>query len=189
MPTTSRSLWIRGPAPGLSALALLMLVASARAQAADGETPKRSAEQMAPGGNEGFGPFEGEWACAGRFIATGAPMKARIGFERDARSGGLIVRHDDELPGTYHALEIWSANQRSGIRAAIVDSFSGMRWFEATDWTNDVLTWVRTANGRPAEQFAYTLAPNGELRIDWSVVRQSGVMTLGDTLSCHRIKG
>lgn len=189
MPTTSRLLRMRRLAPVLRALVLVAIVSSARAQAADVKTPQRSLDQVTPSGNDGFSPLEGQWACAGRFIATGAPMRARIGFERDAKSGGLIVRHDDEPPGSYHALEIWSANQRSGLRAAIVDSLSGMRWFAATGWTNDILTWVRTAAGRPAEQFAYTLTRGGELRIDWSVVRQSGVMTLGDTLSCHHIKG
>jgi hypothetical protein len=93
------------------------------------------------------------------------------------------VHHDDVPPGGYHSLEVWMPDKSgAGLRAALSDKFSGMRWFESTGWSGDALTWVRTENGVPVEQFAYEFKA-ATMQVQWSIVRE-GVMKVGDTLNC-----
>jgi len=128
--------------------------------------------------------FVGHWSCKGNF-SNGAPIAAELSIEADTGSGALIVRHDDVPPGGYHSLEVWMPNKTgAGLRAALSDKFSGMRWFESTGWTGDVLMWVRTENGAPAEQFAYEFKAS-TLQVQWSIAK-AGAMKVGDTITCNR---
>ena len=137
----------------------------------------------------GLGRLAGHWSCAGHFISNNGPIAGELSMEVDAPTGALIVRHDDVAPGAYHALEVWTPNKTGpGLRAAISDRFSGMRWFEASGWSGDRLTWVRWEGTMAAEQFEYGLTGADEMRVDWSVAR-GGTMKLGDTLTCRRAKG
>jgi hypothetical protein len=131
-------------------------------------------------------PFIGSWSCKGSFTANGSPIAADLSVQLDRRSGALIIHHDDVPPGAYHALEVWSVNKGgAGVRAAISDSYSGMRWFESPGWAGGPLILTRLENGAAAEQFAYAF--KGEvMQIDWSVAR-GGAMQLGDTISCRRV--
>jgi hypothetical protein len=128
--------------------------------------------------------FVGHWSCKGNF-SSGAPIAAELIIDADGPSGALIVRHDDVPPGEYHSLEVWMPNKSgTGLRAALADKFSGMRWLESTGWVGDVLTWVRLENGTPAEQFAYELKVNA-LQVQWSIAK-AGSMRVGDTITCNR---
>jgi hypothetical protein len=128
--------------------------------------------------------FVGRWSCKGSF-SNGAPIAAQLSIEADTPSGALIVRHDDVAPGAYHSLEVWMPNKSGGgLRAALSDKFSGMRWLESVGWTGSALTWVRMENGAPAEQFAYEFKGD-TLQVQWSV-SQGGAMKVGDTLNCTR---
>lgn len=128
--------------------------------------------------------FVGHWSCKGNF-SSGAPIAAELSIEADARSGALIVHHDDLPPGGYHSLEVWMPNKSgAGLKAALTDKFSGMRWLESAGWVAGVLTFVRTENGVTAEQFAYEF--NSDiLKVQWSTAKD-GAMKVGDTLSCSR---
>ena len=129
-----------------------------------------------------FADFIGHWSCKGNF-SNGAPIAAELSIATDAPSGSLLVRHDDLPPGGYHSLEVWTANKSGGgFRAAIADKFSGMRWFESTGWTGDSLTWVRSADGVPAEQFAYQFKAKAMI-VQWSIFKD-GAMKVGDTITC-----
>jgi hypothetical protein len=127
--------------------------------------------------------FVGHWSCKGNF-SNGAPIAAELSIEADGNGGALIVRHDDVPPGGYHALEVWMPNRTGvGLRAALSDKFSGMRWLESAGWTGDVLTWVRTENGVPAEQFVYEFKAS-TLQVQWSIAK-AGAMRVGDFFGLH----
>lgn len=133
-----------------------------------------------------FQTLEGHWRCEGHFVSNGKRISSDISFHLDQATGAEIVRHDDHAPGQYHALESWAASSAgAGLRAAIVDRFSGMRWFQSPGWNGPTLNWSRIEEGRIAEQFAYRFLATGELRVDWSVSRSGGPLTLGDTLTCR----
>lgn len=128
--------------------------------------------------------FLGQWSCKGSF-SNGAPIAAHLSIEADAPSGALIVHHDDVAPGAYHSLEVWMPDKSgAGLRAALSDKYSGMRWLESPGWAGNVLNFVRTQDGQPQEQFAYEFKGD-TLEVRWSVAKQ-GVMRLGDTISCSR---
>jgi hypothetical protein len=128
--------------------------------------------------------FIGHWSCKGSF-SSGATIAGELSIEADAPSGALIVRHDDVAPGAYHSLEVWMPNKSGvGLRAAVSDKFSGMRWLESAGWSGNALTWVRTENGVPAEQFAYEFKAD-TMQVQWSIA-QGGAMKVGDTLNCNR---
>jgi hypothetical protein len=128
--------------------------------------------------------FVGRWNCKGTF-SNGAPIAAAMRIESDAPSGALIVHHDDVPPGAYHSLEVWTMDKSgAGLRAAISDKYSGMRWFESRGWEGGTLTLVRSEDGKPKEQFAYEFK-GGSLQVQWSVM-QGGAMRVGDTISCNR---
>jgi hypothetical protein len=128
--------------------------------------------------------FVGHWSCQGNF-SNGAPIAAELSIQADIPSGALIVRHDDVPPGAYHSLEVWTPNKYgTGLRAALSDKFSGMRWFESPGWAGNVLTWVRTENGAAAEQFAYEFKAD-TMQVQWSIAKD-GAMRIGDTIACSR---
>ena len=130
--------------------------------------------------------FIGHWSCKGSF-SNGAPIAGELSIEADTPSGALIVHHDDVAPGAYHSLEVWMPDKSgAGLRAAISDKFSGMRWLQSAGWSGNDLTWVRMENGTPAEQFAYELKGD-TMQVQWSVAR-GGAMKVGDTLDCSRRK-
>jgi hypothetical protein len=136
----------------------------------------------APAQGADLAKFVGHWSCKGTF-SNGAPIAGELSIESDALSGALIVRHDDVAPGAYHSFEVWTPNKSGpGFRAAISDKFSGMRWLESAGWSGTTLTWVRTENGVPVEQFAYEFKAD-TMQVQWSVA-QGGTMKVGDTLIC-----
>jgi hypothetical protein len=138
----------------------------------------------APAQGADLAKFVGHWSCKGSF-SNGTPIAGDLRIELDAPSGALIVHHDDLAPGAYHSLEVWMPNKSgAGFRAAISDKFSGMRWLETAGWSGNSLTWVRTENGAPAEQFAYQFKSDTML-VQWSIA-QGGAMKVGDTLTCSR---
>ena len=158
----------------------IVLIASAAASA-----PFAFAKAPATIGD--FQRLEGQWSCKGHFISSGKPISSQLKFERDAGTGALIVRHDDRAPGRYHALELWSSgNAQEGMRAAIADAHSGMRWFDSAGWDGSTLTWTRRENDREVEQFAYRMNPGGSLSVDWSVSRGDSPIALGDTITCAK---
>lgn len=127
--------------------------------------------------------FIGHWSCKGAF-SNGAPIAGTLSIEADTASGALIVHHDDVAPGAYHSLEVWMPNKAGpGLRAAISDKFSGMRWLDSAGWSGNTLRWVRSENGVPAEQFAYEFNTD-TMQVQWSVAKE-GAMKVGDTLTCR----
>jgi hypothetical protein len=136
----------------------------------------------APAQGADLAKFVGHWLCKGSF-SNGAPIAGELSIEADAPSGALIVHHNDVAPGAYHSLEVWMPNKSGvGLRAALSDKFSGMRWFESSGWSGNALTWVRTENGTAVEQFAYEFKAD-TMQVQWSI-GQGGAMRVGDTLSC-----
>jgi hypothetical protein len=143
-------------------------------------------EPAAAASPDGLDVFVGAWSCAGHFTANNQPISAHLAISRDAATNALLVRHDDDPPFAYHALEMWTAMKSGGLRASIADAFTGMRWFAADGWNGSTLTWRRPAGGAVEEQFSYVVDPKGDLRVDWSTAGKDGTMVVGDTIACRK---
>jgi len=87
--------------------------------------------------------FEGRWACAGSFAASGKPVASIISAAWDTPTQALLLHQDDLPPNGFHALELWGGRGRTGFRASISDAYSGVRWLESPGWVDDRLTWTR----------------------------------------------
>ena len=132
-----------------------------------------------------FDALVGTWTCRGHFIKSGAALASRLTIARDAGTQALVVRHDDLPPTNYKSLETWTMLADGSFRAAVA-SAGDMRWYSAAGWQGDTLAWTRSEGAAPVEQFAYVLTGPGKMRVDWSVSRGAGPLTLGDTLECAR---
>lgn len=129
-----------------------------------------------------FGYFVGDWHCSGHFISNGEAISSTLAIIRDERTDAVIVRHDDQAPHSYHALELWTATRTPGrFRASIADKFGGQRWYESEGWSNDSLVWARES-----ERFSYTRKGEGRMTVDWLVAKPGGEFKLGDTLDCAK---
>ena len=132
-----------------------------------------------------FDALVGSWTCRGHFIKSGSPLASRLAITRDAATMALVIHHDDLPPTTYRSLETWTMLADGSFRAAVA-SAGNMRWYSASGWQGDTLAWTRSEGAAPVEQFAYTLTGPGKMRVDWSIARGGGPLTLGDTLDCAR---
>lgn len=132
-----------------------------------------------------FDALVGSWACRGHFIKSGSPLASRLAIERDPGTQALVVHHDDLPPTNYKSLETWTMLADGSFRAAVA-SAGNMRWYTATGWQGDTLAWTRSDGAAPVDQFAYILTGPGKMRVDWSISRGGGPLTLGDTLDCAR---
>jgi len=132
--------------------------------------------------------FAGAWQCAGKFEASGKPIEAQLRFEWSEGSGALVKHHDDRLPNSYHAIELWGANGPAGLAATIVDTFSGTRLFASPGWANETLAWTRMADGKPVERFTYAREGQDRLKVEWATSKDGSTFKLGDTLFCERLK-
>jgi hypothetical protein len=144
-----------------------------------------STQPVAAPAADRFDALVGVWICRGHFIKSGNPLASRLVIARDAGTMALVVHHDDLPPTTYKSLETWTMLADGSFRAAVA-SAGNMRWYTATGWQGDTLAWTRSEGAAPIEQFAYTLTGPGKMRVDWSVSRGGGPLTLGDTLDCAR---
>jgi hypothetical protein len=131
-----------------------------------------------------FKYFAGDWHCDGVFPASGRRISSRVHYDWDARTGGLIVRHDDEPPFDYHSLEMWAPPTKADAQNMIVDAHSGARLFTAKGWSGQTLTWLGVSDGKVQEEFVYTRVDERTTKIDWAVAHEDGDFKIGDTLTC-----
>ena len=127
----------------------------------------------------------GDWACVGRFLRNNAPIAAHVRIEAVEDAGAALVRHDDDPPNHYHAIELWGAEPSGGYQATIVDRSGGIRTLTSSGWSGLSLAWTRVSTGQ-GERFTYTRLPESRLRVDWEVSRDGGPYRLGDTVECLR---
>jgi hypothetical protein len=132
--------------------------------------------------------FSGAWHCAGSF-SNGRPIAAAIAFSNSVGGAWLSSTHDDDPPGSYHALSLWGVRASGGFVAYIADSQGGMRRFAAADgWKNDQTMLARdTTASAFSERFTYARQTPSVFKMTYEVTRDTGATWhMGDTLSCTR---
>jgi hypothetical protein len=132
--------------------------------------------------------FEGRWACAGSFAASGKPIASTITAAWDAPTQALVLHQDDVPPNRFHALELWGAFGATGFRVAIADNFGGVRWLDSPGWVDDRLTLTRMAGAQPAERFVFSRPRDAAFSIEWSPAAKTGGFGLGDSLTCRQAR-
>jgi hypothetical protein len=134
--------------------------------------------------------YVGTWSCQGAF-ANGKKIASTIRFSTDL-GGAVLVKHHDDSPqtGSYHALETWSYDAgKHQLVATVADNFGGVRIFDATPSSEQILQWDLQASDQARQQFVYTRIDAGHFRLDWNIERPGKDLILGDSLTCSRLTG
>ena len=106
--------------------------------------------------------LRGSWNCGGRF-ADGRATAAHMVIDTVLEGSWLSIRHDDQPPGTYHALALWTADSSAAVDAyiarlvlapAVSERF---RYARLTD-VQFTLTYERSVNGGIAWAFGDSLS-------------------------------
>jgi hypothetical protein len=164
-------------------VALLALGLAAAAGLARAQAP---APGPASGDVASLQAFAGHWDCNGAF-ANGKAIGSFITATWDAATQSLLFHQDDKPPGAFHAVELWTAGDGAGLRAAIADRYSGERWLESPGWVDDKLTWTRFAGPKPMERFVFSRPNERGFFIEWFPLGKDGAFVLGDRLACKAL--
>lgn len=132
--------------------------------------------------------FEGHWSCAGKFVKSGKPISSNETFTTDLNGHWLALRHDDQPPYQFHALELWGYNKGSKqFIGYVFDNFSGIRHFTSSGWEGKRLVWTNAvATGGVTDRFVFERKDAATYQVTYAVSRNDKDWTVGDTLACKR---
>ncbi len=132
--------------------------------------------------------FERRWNCAGRFVQSGKPISSTETFAPDLEGHWLSMRHDDQPPFSFHALELWGFDKTAGqFSAYIFDNFSGIRRFTSPGWADNRLVWTDTASvGGATDRFLFERKDSAQYQVTYAVSRDGKTWADVDTLQCQR---
>jgi hypothetical protein len=160
---------------------LSMLLATAATDATPVAAPPGAGE-LAP-----LAWFAGNWQCAGHF-ADGRTIRSRESFDWALDGRWLRMRHDDEVPGRYHAVEWWGRDPSAqGYTVAVFDNGGGLRHYASAGWNADVLILENTASAGYVDRFAFRRFDAATYQVDYSHRDRGGVWRPGDTLRCTKL--
>lgn len=163
-------------APLFAATLLLQACASA-------PVPPRPALQPALAPLAGF---IGSRHCAGSFLKSGKAISSTEIVSADLSGYWLTLRHADEPPFTFQALEQWGYDPKAGrFVAYIYDNFGGVRQFASPGWEGDRFTWTNVETSAPKrDRFVFEKQPNGAYRFTYEVSSDGNTWTGVDSLTC-----
>lgn len=132
--------------------------------------------------------FKGHRQCAGKFVQSGKPISSTEIFTADLDGGWLAMRHEDNRPFNFHALELWGYDKQSRqFNGYFFDNFAGVRHFASPGWEGNRFTWTNTAstNGT-TDRFVFGRNDAASYQVSYAVSRNGKDWTVGDMLSCRR---
>jgi hypothetical protein len=145
-----------------------------------------AAATTAPAATAPLAYFVGDWRCAGRF-ADGRAIRSRESFAPALDGRWLRMRHDDEAPGRYRAVEWWGRDPATGKFVALVfDNGGGVRRYASSGWAGDSLTLANTTTHGYRDRFVFHRLDAGAYRVDYAYRDAAGAWRPGDTLRCAK---
>lgn len=130
--------------------------------------------------------FAGDWQCAGRF-ADGRAIRSRESFAPELDGRWLRMRHDDEAPSRYRAVEWWGRDDATDRFVVVVfDNGGGVRHYTASGWIGDRLTLVNTATRGYRDRFVFRRLGSAAYQVDYAHLDATGAWRAGDTLRCTK---
>jgi len=160
----------------LTAMLLLEACASAPPQAGPGL--QAALEPLAG--------FIGTRHCAGSFLKSGTAISSTETVSPDLSGHWLMLRHDDEPPFAFHALEMWGYDGTAGhFTAYMYDSGGGVRKFVSPGWEGARFTWTDVDTSAPKrDHFVFEKQPQGAYRFTYEVSTDGVSWTGVDSLTC-----
>lgn len=162
----------------------LLLAATLPLLQACAGTPSQTAPALQPALAPLAG-FLGTRHCAGSFLKSGKAISATETVSADLAGFRLTLRHDDEPPFSFHALEVWGYDdQANRYTAHIYDNFGGSREFTAPGWEGERLTLTNVDTSAPKrDRFVFDKVPGG-YRYTYEVSGDGASWTGVDSLTC-----
>lgn len=130
--------------------------------------------------------FIGERHCAGSFLKSGKAITSVESFSVDLSGYWLVMRHADEPPFPFDAVEMWGYDAKAQhFVAYIYDNFGGMRQYASPGWDGDrfVLTNVDTSNPK-RDRFVFEKQPNSAYQFTYETSSDGITWTGADSLTC-----
>ncbi len=148
-----------------------------------------AAGNTAPSLQPGLQPlagFIGSRHCSGSFLKSGKAISATETVAGDLSGRWLTLRHDDEPPFSFHALELWGYDSKAArYTAHVFDNFGGGREFTSPGWEGDHLTWTNVDTGAPKrDRFVFERQPDAGYRYTYEVSTDGSTWTGVDSLTC-----
>lgn len=130
--------------------------------------------------------FIGSRSCKGSFIKSGKAITSTETVRPDLSGHWLTLRHDDEPPFSFHALELWGYDATAGrFVAYMYDSGGGMREFTSPGWEGDSFTWTNVDTSAPKrDRFVFDRGPQGAYRFTYEVSADGNTWSGVDSLTC-----
>jgi hypothetical protein len=137
-----------------------------------------------------FSFFDGSWSCHGVFPSSGKTIDSAERFAPDLQGQWLGMRHIDQPPFAFHALEMWrydSAGQR--FDNYVFDSASGLRHYVSPGWSGDKLVWTLADQTNRADRFVFWRKDTAHYQVDYLRGASGRSWVTVDTLRCERQAG
>jgi hypothetical protein len=130
--------------------------------------------------------FVGDWQCAGQF-ANGRAIRSRESFDLALDGHWLRMRHEDEAPNRYRAVEWWKRDPSGpGYAVVVFDNGGGLRHYASAGWNGDTLVLENTASSGYIDRFSFRRLDNASYQLDYSHRGRNGAWQPGDSLRCTK---
>lgn len=131
--------------------------------------------------------FAGHWACVGEFTNSGRPISSQETFTATLDGHWLTMRHEDQPPNHFQALELWGYDERSKqFTAYLFDNFSGPRHFTSSGWVHDRFTWTDAKSARGiTDRFVFQRQGRRTYQVTYATTHDGRTWSTGDTLLCR----
>lgn len=156
--------------------ALTLVMATAQA-----DTPPALQPALAP-----LAGFLGSRHCSGNFIKNGKAISSDETFTAELSGHELMMRHADEAPFSFDALELWGYDaQKKRFVAHLFDSSGGAREFSSPGWEGDQFIWTNLDTSTPKwDRFVFERLPGSAYRFTYAVTADGKTWTDVDSLVC-----
>lgn len=130
--------------------------------------------------------FLGNRHCSGSFLKSGKAIGSTESFSADLTGHWLVMRHMDEAPFTFDALELWGYDaQKKLFVAHLFDSSGGAREFISPGWDGDRFVWTNLDMSTPKwDRFVFERRAGSIYRFTYAVTADGRTWTDVDSLVC-----
>lgn len=130
--------------------------------------------------------FVGSWSCTGHF-ANGKPISSRETYTPILDGHWLEMRHTDQPPHRYNAIELWQYDPAARqFSVHVFDNFGGERHYLSTGWEEGKLVLHNTATSGYTDRFVFERHSAILYEVTYASRKGAGTWKVGDTLICKR---
>lgn len=133
-----------------------------------------------------FTGFPGKYHCSGSFVKSGKAISSTETFTSELSGYRLMMRHEDEPPFQFDALELWGfdAHKKSFV-AHIFDNFGGEREFDSPGWQDNRFVWTNVdTTAKQRDRFVFERNPGTGYRFTYEVSPDGSSWSGVDSLVC-----